>query len=71
MIFHDKTVPYQLIRTNNLNLPNVRSEDYGTDTVRFIGQRVRAKFPIENKTSGSLTVLKNISNERNMSMATV
>ena len=71
MIFHDKTIPYQLRRTNNLNLLNVRSKDYGTDTVRVIGQRVRAKFSIENKTSGSLTVLKNISNERNMSLATV
>ena len=54
-IFHDKAVPYQLRSTSNLNLPKVRTAYYGTDTVRFMGQKAWAKLPIEMKTSSSLT----------------
>ena len=54
-MFGDKEVPYQLRITSKLNLPKVRTTNYGTDTVRFMGQRVWAKLPIELKASSSLT----------------
>ena len=54
-IFGDKEVPYQLRSTGKLNLPKVRTTNYGTDTVRFKGQRAWAKLPIELKASSSLT----------------
>ena len=44
--------------TSNLNLPKVTTTYYGTDTVRFIGQRARAKLPTEIKTSSFLAVFK-------------
>ena len=44
---------------------------YGTDTVRFMGQRTWEKLPIEVKTSVSLTVLKNILKQQNANIATV
>ena len=57
-IFEEKAMPYQLRSSSNLNLPKVRTTCYGTDTVRFMGQRTWAKLPIEVKTSVSLTVFK-------------
>ena len=38
-IFDNKILPYQLRSTSTLNLPKVRTTNYGTDTVRFMGQR--------------------------------
>ena len=57
-IFGDKEVPYQLRSTSKLNLPKVRTTNYGTDTVRFMGQRAWAKLPLELKASSSLTVFR-------------
>ena len=59
-IFEEKAMPYQLRSLSNLNLPNVRTTCYGTDTARFMGQRILAKLPIEVKTSVSLTVFKKL-----------
>ena len=42
--------------TRHLNLPKMRSTYYRTDTVRFMGQRVRARLPTEFKTSSFLIV---------------
>ena len=47
--FEEKAVPYQLSSTSNLNLPKVRTTYYGTDTVKFMGQRAWRKLPIEIK----------------------
>ena len=41
-IFGDKEVPYQLRSTSKLNLPQKRTTNYGTDTVRFMCQRALA-----------------------------
>ena len=57
-IFEEKSMPYQLRSSSNLNLPKVRTTCYGTDAVRFMGQRVWAKLPVEVKTSDSLTIFK-------------
>ena len=57
-IFEEKPMPYQLRSSSNLNLPKVRTTCYGTDAVRFMGQRVWAKLPVEVKTSDSLTIFK-------------
>ena len=70
-IFEEKAMPYQLRSSSNLNLPKVRTTCYGTDTVRFTGQRIWAKLRIEVKTSVSLTVLKKILNQQNANIATV
>ena len=43
-IFDEKAVLYKLRSTSNLNLPKMRAKYYGTDTVRFMGQRVWEKF---------------------------
>ena len=56
--FGEKEVPYQLRVTSKLNLPKVRTTNYGTDTVRIMGQRAWTKLPIELKTSSSLTVVR-------------
>ena len=53
-IFEEKAAPYQLRSTSNLNLLKVRNTHNGTDTVRFMGQRARAKLPTEIKTSSSV-----------------
>ena len=58
--FEEKAVPYQLRSTSNLNLPKVRTTDYGTDTVKFMGQRAWAKLPKEIKSSSSLISQKNV-----------
>ena len=39
-IFEEKALPYQLRCSSTLNLQKVRTTCYGTDTVRFTGQRV-------------------------------
>ena len=70
-IFDNKILPYQLRSTSTLNLPKVRTANYGTDTVRFMGQRAWAKLPIEIKTSSSLTNLENMLSQRNADTATV
>ena len=57
-IFGDKEVSYQLRSTSKLNLPKVRTTNYGTDTVWFMGQRAWAKLPIDLKASSSLTVFR-------------
>ena len=57
-IFEEKSMPYQLRSSSNLNLPKVRTTCYGIDDVRFMGQRVWAKLPVEVKTSDSLTIFK-------------
>ena len=46
-IFEEKALPYQLRCSSTLNLPKVRTTCYGTDTVRFMGQKAWAKLPIE------------------------
>ena len=59
-IFEEKAMPYQLRSLSYLNLPKVRTTCYATDTIRFMGQRIWAKLPIDVKTSVSFTVFKNI-----------
>ena len=70
-IFEEKALPIQLRSSSNLNLPKVRTTCYGTDNVRFMGQRIWAKLPIEVKTSLSLTVFKKILRQQNANIATV
>ena len=56
--FEEKAIPYQLRCMNNLNLPIARTIHYGTDTVKFMGQRICAKLPTEITNSASLRVFK-------------
>ena len=58
-IFDEKAVPYQKGSTSSPNLPKVRATYYGTDTVRFMGQREWEKVPTEIKTFSSLRALRN------------
>ena len=57
-IFEEKALPYQLRCMDNLNLPIVRTIHYGTNIVRFMGQRVWAKLSTEIIYSVSLRVFK-------------
>ena len=43
-ILEEKAMPYQLRSSRNLNLPKVRTTCYGTDTVRFMGQRIQFAY---------------------------
>ena len=49
MIFDEMAVSYQLRGTSNLHLPKVTAIYYGTDPVRFMGQRAWAGLPTELK----------------------
>ena len=57
-IFVTKDVPYNLRSSNNLVLPRARSSSYGTDTIRFIGQKLWQTLPREIKESQSLEIFK-------------
>ena len=46
-VFDTKDVPYNLRSSNNLVLPSARSSLYGTDTNRFIGQKLWQTLPRE------------------------
>ena len=70
-ILEEKAMPYQLRGSSNLNFPKVRTTCYGTETVRFMGQRIWAKLPTEMKTSVSLTAIKNILRQQTANIATV
>ena len=58
-VFVTKDVPYNLRSSNNLVLPRARSSLYGTDTIRFIGQKLWQTLPREIiKESQSLEIFK-------------
>ena len=57
-IFVIKDVPYALRGGNNLVLPRARTNLYGIDTIRFIGQKLWQTLPKEIKESRSLEIFK-------------
>ena len=59
-VFVTKDVPYNLCDSNNLALPRARTNLYGTDTIRFFGQKVWQTLPREIKESQSLEIFKRI-----------
>ena len=57
-IFVTKDVPYGLRGGNNLVFPRARTNFYGIDTIRFIGQKLWQTLPKEMKESQSLEIFK-------------
>ena len=53
-----KDVPYGLRSGNNLVLPKAKTNLYGIDTSRFIGQKLWQTLPKEVKESQSLEIFK-------------
>ena len=58
-IFIQRTPPYDLRNTNTFLLPSVHTVNYGTETVRYRGQRIWRSLPQEIKDTGSLQQFKN------------
>ena len=57
-VFVTKDVPYNLRGSNNLALPRARTNLYGIDTIRFVGQKLWQTLPREIKESQSLEIFK-------------
>ncbi len=57
-VFVSKDMPYSLRGNNNLVLPKARTNQYGIDTIRFIGQKLWQTLPREIKESQSLEIFK-------------
>ena len=57
-VFVTKDVPYNLRGSNNLALPRARTNLYGIDTIRFVGQKLWQTLPREIKKSRSLKIFK-------------
>ena len=58
-IFIQRTPPYDLRNTNTFLLPRVHTVNYGTETVRYRGQRIWRSLPQEIKDTGSVQQFKN------------
>ena len=57
-VFVTNVVPYILRGSTNLVLPKARTNLYGIDTVRFVGQKSWQSMPKEIKESQSLDIFK-------------
>ena len=57
-VFVTNVVPYNLRGSTNLVLPKARTNLYGIDTVRFIGQKLWQTLPKEIKESQTLELFK-------------
>ena len=57
-VFVTNVVPYNLRGSTNLVLPKARTNLYGIDTVRFVGQKLWQSVPKEIKESQSLDIFK-------------
>ena len=57
-IFVTNVVPYNLLGSTNLVLPKARTNLYGIDTVRFVGQILWQTLPREIKESQRLETFK-------------
>ena len=53
-IFIQRNPPYDLRNTNTFLLPRVHTVNYGTETVRYRGQRIWRSLPQEIKDTGSV-----------------
>ena len=58
-IFPQRNPPYNMRNTNTFLLPKVRTVNYGTETVRYRGQRMWHSLPQEIKDTGSVQQFKN------------
>ena len=58
-ILIQRNPPYELRNTNTFLLPRVHTGNYGTETVRYRGQRLWRSLPQEIKDAGSLQQFKN------------
>ena len=57
-VFVTNVVPYNLRGSTNLIFPKARTNLYGIDTVRFVGQKLWQNVPKETKESQSLDIFK-------------
>ena len=57
-VFVTNAVPYNLRGSTNLVLPKARTNLYGIDTVRFVGQKLWENLPKEIKESKTLEIFK-------------
>ena len=57
-VFVTKEVPYNLRGSNYLAMPRARTNLYGIDTIRFVGQKLWQTLPREIKESQSLEIFK-------------
>ena len=57
-VFVTNAVPYNLRGSTNLVLPKARTNLYGIDTVRFVGQKLWQNVSKEIKESQSLDIFK-------------
>ena len=57
-VFVTNVVPYDLRGSTNLVLPKARTNLYGIDIVRFVGQELWQTLPKEIKESQTLDIFK-------------
>ena len=57
-VFVTNVVPYNLRGSTNFVLPKARTNLYGIDTVRFVGQKLWQTLPKEIKESQTLEIFK-------------
>ena len=57
--FLQRSAPYNLRNTNTFLLPKVHTVNYGTETVRYRGQRIWHSLPQEIKDANSIQQFKN------------
>ena len=57
-IFIEKVPSYELRDGGNMCLPRVKTMRFGTETVRFLGQKLSRTLPADMKESESLLVFK-------------
>ena len=57
-VFVSNVVPYNLRGSTNLVLPKARTNLYGIDTVRLVGQKSWQTLPKEIKESQTLDIFK-------------
>ena len=57
-IFIEKVPSYELRVDGNICLPKVKTMSFGTETVRFLGQKLWRTLPADIKESESLSMFK-------------
>ena len=57
-VFATNVVPYNLRGNTNIVLPKARTNLYGIDTIRFVGQRLWQNLPKEIKEPPTLEIFK-------------
>ena len=57
-IFVERELPYNLRTSKGIILPQAKTSSFGTENIRFIGQKIWQKLPKDVKESPTLLIFK-------------